>query len=635
MATRTMDAPHHPGESRLLTVVAACLVAAFFGLRLPLLLTDRFNPDEFEHLHAAFSLSSGLVPYRDFFENHFPLLQFMLAPLFAVFAADRSAGQAEALILAARVGMAGLSGLTIVTTYWLGRIRAGRRQGLAAAVLLCGLGFFADKGFEIRPDVPALLLLNVTWLSLAAAWRPDPRGLRRPWLAASGASLALATLCTQKILFLWPAVGVVMGWMTLEARGPRVRALLAWLAGFVGVTAAIGGWFAARGALAAFVDQNLLLNLRWQTRYPPLPPLRAILIENLPLVLLALAGAVTAARGVDRIAPASLRWLPVAAAAAVVTGAFIVPAPLEQYFLPLAPPLAWLAADALAALVRWRGSGRSAEWLLVGVLALLLLQPLLGLARGLRNPGDWARTTIAQVRWVLDNTKADDSVLDGFSGAGVFRPHAWFYFYPNEDIAPLIRDEEVAALIRDLRDGEISPRLAVLDRDLRRLDAELLEFLEANYEPTGVGDIWARRDQPIDQPPFEGRLDVGAGPTDRLVGTGFYRPQQEAGRWFRLSRGPSSTLRVPLARGDHARLVLHARLEFQGRPVAVAVTVNDREIGRAVLGPGWRGYVFTLPPTLLRPGLNRVRLSYTSTPRDEVGSGGRNAVIALDEIRLE
>ena len=41
--------------------------------------------DEFEHLHAAWLVSSGEVPYRDFFEHHNPLLWYISAPVVRLF----------------------------------------------------------------------------------------------------------------------------------------------------------------------------------------------------------------------------------------------------------------------------------------------------------------------------------------------------------------------------------------------------------------------------------------------------------------------------------------------------------------------------------------------------------------------
>ncbi|MBO5441292.1 MAG: hypothetical protein J6A09_01845, partial [Alphaproteobacteria bacterium] len=44
--------------------------------------------DEFEHLHAAWLVSTGKVPYLDFFEHHHPLLWYLSAPIVRLFYDD-------------------------------------------------------------------------------------------------------------------------------------------------------------------------------------------------------------------------------------------------------------------------------------------------------------------------------------------------------------------------------------------------------------------------------------------------------------------------------------------------------------------------------------------------------------------
>lgn len=41
--------------------------------------------DDLEHLHASFLVGKGLVPYKDFFEHHHPLLWFLFAPMTKLF----------------------------------------------------------------------------------------------------------------------------------------------------------------------------------------------------------------------------------------------------------------------------------------------------------------------------------------------------------------------------------------------------------------------------------------------------------------------------------------------------------------------------------------------------------------------
>ncbi len=66
---------------RLAAAVVALLVALPLLLRLALVERRGFNPDELEHLHFAWNVSTGKVPYRDYFDHHTPALHYALAPL--------------------------------------------------------------------------------------------------------------------------------------------------------------------------------------------------------------------------------------------------------------------------------------------------------------------------------------------------------------------------------------------------------------------------------------------------------------------------------------------------------------------------------------------------------------------------
>src|SRR5271155_1174486 len=98
---------HNPsktdGLSTLIVMVVALIqVAIFYIWRLSLLQTLAINRDEFEHLHAAWLISRGLIPYRDFFEHHTPGFWLMLAPLYQWYPVEQSPDTAVAFIFMAR-----------------------------------------------------------------------------------------------------------------------------------------------------------------------------------------------------------------------------------------------------------------------------------------------------------------------------------------------------------------------------------------------------------------------------------------------------------------------------------------------------------------------------------------------------
>jgi hypothetical protein len=60
------------------------VLAAFaFALTAYWTFTQPMNPDEMEHLHSTYLLLRGLVPYVEFWQNHAPMLWFLLAPVMA------------------------------------------------------------------------------------------------------------------------------------------------------------------------------------------------------------------------------------------------------------------------------------------------------------------------------------------------------------------------------------------------------------------------------------------------------------------------------------------------------------------------------------------------------------------------
>lgn len=174
----------------LLVVIAGLAAYRVFGL----LESRHFDPDEFEHIQAAWFTSNGLVIYRDFFEHHPPLVYLLLAPfLRAPDAVDR--------LVDARMVMVPFA-LAIV---WLVGAIAARLgnilSGALAAALVSTVVIFQQKSIEVRPDVPAIAFLLLAILVCVApklsTWR----------LAAAGFAFGIALLFTPKILFahlLWP-----------------------------------------------------------------------------------------------------------------------------------------------------------------------------------------------------------------------------------------------------------------------------------------------------------------------------------------------------------------------------------------------------------------------------------------------
>src|SRR5262249_48141951 len=104
-------------------VLLACGILAFEIRR------RGIDPDELEHVHAAYCVWRGDVPYRDFFEHHAPALYYILVPLM------KWLGPEIAVLWVGR----GLMWLCSLGAIWLTGSLAARWGGASARMLAMAL----------------------------------------------------------------------------------------------------------------------------------------------------------------------------------------------------------------------------------------------------------------------------------------------------------------------------------------------------------------------------------------------------------------------------------------------------------------------------------------------------------------
>ena len=129
----------------MLVAIAGLLIA-----RIPVIPVRVFDPDEFEHAHAAWSVFRGLLPYRDFFEHHTPWYYFALSPFFRWFAVDQSFESATRFLAFGRGLSLLLTALSVGLLFLVGRVGANRRVGLLAGLFLVAQPVVIQKTLEIR-----------------------------------------------------------------------------------------------------------------------------------------------------------------------------------------------------------------------------------------------------------------------------------------------------------------------------------------------------------------------------------------------------------------------------------------------------------------------------------------------------
>jgi hypothetical protein len=455
------DRPRPARASAALPLLA--IVGVVMLTRLWFVFTRDFDPDEFWHLHAAWNVSRGLVPYRDFHEHHTPWLYAMLGPLVARFATDTDPASGARLLFVCRVIMWIVASATVGLVYVVGALWRDRRTGILAAAFTATSALFLDITLEIRPDVPALFCCVGSVAALLQADRSPGRS-RALWLAAAGFTIGAAIMFTQKYVIALPVVVAA----SARTRQPAHVAIV--LSAALLPIAATLAWFRAHDALAALVHHNLALNAALnRAPFGPFGRLPGIMLRNPVLIAAGVAGAWIVWRARPRAAADNL-LLTMAAAATVMLVA--MPLPFSQYYLPLVP---WLA------LFQARVLSTRAGPILVGALAVYSLVVL----RATFAP---AAPQLADLEFVMAHTNADDAVLDGFTGYGVFRPNAWFLSFVNEATTyPQLAPD----LATGLETGRVRPRMILFDRHLAALPARVTTYIEDHYRPIR-GVIWER-----------------------------------------------------------------------------------------------------------------------------------------------
>jgi hypothetical protein len=609
---------------RLVTWAMLALVAIPFVLRLSLLTTRGFNPDELEHLHWSWCVGKGLVPDRDYFDHHTPWLHVFLAQFFRFYDVDRVPDDAVAFIFMARRWMWVFTGGILAATFLLGRAFRNAGTGLLATLLLSNTAFFLAKSLEVRPAVPAAaLLVAAVYLGL--------EGLRRASaldLFASGLLLGAATMFTQKVLFVGPGFALTVLWFLLDprlsvSRSKRFALVALQTVGFLVPIGATLGYFAYEHALGPFVEMNFLLNARW-----PGLPARGFLEELarvdtvyviLVLAGLAVLGAKTFTRAaVERCEPAV--FLPTIGLIATLP---FHPAMSYQHFLLILPFTSLYAAEALEKLLEllsrpfderlaWAGDAM----LLVSVL-LLSIVPL-SRFRDDFDRGNWG--TLQGITYVLRNSSPSETTFDGFTGLGLFRPQAFFHHFQHPHAFALQTDAEHREMLEALESGRAFPKMIFWTHYLKdSVTPEMRAFLEKNYVPSGLDPILIR--------PFDNGTGSWSDVAPRSLGwdpdsdpkaphvffdDGWRPPSSEFGAYIRRTRTRKSGLVVPIRHPKDFDVVLRAHADPDAGPFGVELVVNGESAGVVDSVPRWQDYHFRVSVRQLRPGFNQFELRFSA-----------------------
>jgi hypothetical protein len=465
--------------ARVLELALLALLVWFGFQAVQLARLKYFTIDEFQYSHAAWLVAKGQMPYRDFFEVHFPLVYQVLSPVFLI------AGDDPTAVVGLRLGMLPFVAMAAGAVAFL-NLRQSKLAALAAPVLLLALPSFVTLATEVRPDAIAAAL----FLGSLAVLRIERLGDRMA-AAISGLLLVASMWGTQKATFYGAIFGLAFLADLVALRRGSGRSLLrnpvAFLSGGVAGVAVIAMYLTATGSWAAWWHWCFAWAVEHQRNYPGFPWRKyfdPILVDSLWLFLLAAWGLVRSVqvlRTRRRDAWSDPDALLIGALISTFASIVLQRAPYPYSFLAFLGVVAVYAARGIGDLLAARTRPLVPALLGVALVAVLTMQ-------GVTLAGYVATTNAGQLQ-VLDRigklTGPTDAAYDN-SGGYVARPHAYFYFYTDS----FLRESIAETLDREVPQG-ILDRGAVLHlRDIRfdSLPASLKKFLDRHFQPVD-GDI--------------------------------------------------------------------------------------------------------------------------------------------------
>lgn len=408
---------------------------------------DALDPDETQHMHIAWNIRNGKIPYKDFFEHHGPLNSLLNGFLFKTLSLKPSFGVFYVFRFIAFFYLLGM----LYLTFLIGRrLFDSLTVGLASAAFLSSLIFFQDKATEMRPDG----LQNLLWLAGAYLVLSNlDSGKRFPFLAA-GVLFGLSVLTNMKAVIGPSSVLLFLGLscvFDVKARKVILGRMLLILAGMLAVYSLMALYFFFEGALKPFLFYNMEFNLRaLPLQRVMYPEYSAFLLHNQSsFALMSLYGLSATAlylKKSGKTKPGKKeKTLFVFITLSASSTALL--APYSQNYLPFLPLLSVAAAYGLMRLINSLESTTISHKNVVSASIILITFGSLLYTSTKSAPLSPEKELPHQkdlLRFIVDNTPRDEPVLFTWNSCGgfVFNEDVQFYWTTVTGYKKIFEEEE-------------------------------------------------------------------------------------------------------------------------------------------------------------------------------------------------
>jgi len=113
--------------------------------------------------------------------------------------------------------------------------------------------------------------------------------------------------------------------------------------------------------------------------------------------------------------------------------------------------IVWISCLAGILLTVWR---KKREYIALFLLICFGLYPFNQILTDTRTSN---QEKLNEIRYVLEHTTSEDTVMDGWSGLGVFRDHAYYYYFVHKGVRPMMTKKERSEdVIKALKENDYS-----------------------------------------------------------------------------------------------------------------------------------------------------------------------------------
>lgn len=474
---------HRALRANLLPLLAA---SSIFGL---LCLTGEYSLDEFQYAHAAWAITKGQMPYRDFFEHHHPLVYQVLSPVF-MFGGDH-----PGTIRFMRLGMM-LFAIVAGAAAWRVNARYEPASSGLAVFIMAIFVPFSKFMSQIRPDSSAFALF------IACIGVLRIRRLRDSAAAAiAGGLAALAFWGSQKALYYETALFAAF-LLDCAARRTQARCLRspAWfIAGYAAGLVPPAAYLTITGTWKHWWRWCMIWAVEHQRHYPGFPWTRHFLPVAVSwwaiMVLMVLGIVVSAVRN-------RRKWLESAEGRNDMLLLFALVSTFLSFAVQRAAfPYSLVPFLGIASIFAARGIAgmplllpgnnlKARRALQVGLAAVLLAGSLRSTAELVPQffGNSYQHVVFERIQRL---TAPGDTAYDN-SGSYVSRPHSCWFYYTDA----LLRRMDGGNLAAEVPKAIVRSQcvMHLIDHRYSDLPPRLRAFLDENFQPYDADiRLWGKR----------------------------------------------------------------------------------------------------------------------------------------------